>query len=773
MDHDDTIRRADSQTGSARSKAQAFEKAQSEIDRRLLLVTQSESSGEAVQKFEISLQELQKLDIAAGYVELLQEVDKLCSQCTSQLGRSDEAALDSYGRLQRLVVGLQPLQDAAEGAAPHLLDHVSAQAQALRDAIQTSFSTELEQTLAKMSWPKPIDAVPMALQQEWKVRIDRLLKLQRGDLEKQSRGAQAVNNVEDLPVLLPLEVMARPLEQRFTYHFSGNKATNRLDKPEYFLTHTIELISTYADFLQDALQPILFVQFRSSDLAMTPAYIDATTALITALLPMLRRKLASFAAQVSSQPQLLSHLVHEVMSFDTTIQEQYSYAPVSPLVSWRGLAYYLLDTCGYFQQWLGVESDFALGRYQAIIDAPDAGELDYDSVGAEATKPMKAAIRVNDLLETITDRYRPLASFSQKIRFLIDIQINIFDQFNLRLRNSLDAFIASSSAIARTVPGVSNERQSEVQGTKGLERLCRVFGSAEYLERAMRDWSDDVFFLELYDELQMRLQSPERLNDALGSVQEIQQRTSSTVGEEPSNGEVSGALFDETAGIYLRLRVRSEGMIVDMLTYGLRESLRLYAAVTTWASLPSNSSGTATSTELEPAFSLIAAYFGFLNHAVGKLPLRRISRQTCHALQSYVWDQVLLRHSFSTAGATQLATDVSALCSQIDRYVGPGQGQTGLRKLLEGVTLLSLPVRSEIVRVRNGVPETEQDDDDVAAWEIPSEDVAETKLGLFEVDRLMFIDNESARQVLRDLGLEKLSVTDAREALKRRVEIRS
>lgn len=44
----------------------------------------------------------------------------------------------------------------------------------------------------------------------------------------------------------------------------------------------------------------------------------------------------------------------------------------------------------------------ALSRYQNILDAKDSGELDYDSVDPGNTKPTKAAIRVNDLLETIT-----------------------------------------------------------------------------------------------------------------------------------------------------------------------------------------------------------------------------------------------------------------------------------------------------------------------------------------------------------------------------------
>ena len=44
----------------------------------------------------------------------------------------------------------------------------------------------------------------------------------------------------------------------------------------------------------------------------------------------------------------------------------------------------------------------ALARYQSITEAPDFGDLDYESVDLKATKPTKGAIRVNDLLETIT-----------------------------------------------------------------------------------------------------------------------------------------------------------------------------------------------------------------------------------------------------------------------------------------------------------------------------------------------------------------------------------
>ena len=719
------------------------------------------------------MEKLRELDIATGYVELLEEVDRLRSECVSQLRKSDEAAMEPFKKLQHLVTSLQPLQEAAEGAAPHLLDHIVSRVQELRQAIQTSFSTDLEKTLKKMNWPKATKTVPIALQQEWSTNIGRLLHLQRQELEDAEYDTARPPADTEPPVLLPLEVMALPIEQRFIYHFSGNKPTNRLDKPEYFLSHITDLISTYSGFLDNALQPLLIQHFRGSDLSFTPAYIDATTAFITALLPMLRRKLQSFASQLASQPQLLSHLVHEVMAFDTTLQETFAYSPTSPSVPWRGLAYFLLDTCGYFDQWLSVERDFALSRYQSIIDTPDSKELDYDSVAFDATKPTKAAIRVNDLLDTITDRYRTLASFSQKLRFLMDIQIAIFDQYLARLRNSLEAYISLTTSIGRRMQGISKEEQSELYGLKGLDHLCRVFGSAEYLERAMRDWSDDVFFLELWEELQERAKTRNRVSRNLGELQEIKQKTSTAVGADESNGEVQGALFDETATSYHNLRIRSESVLVESLTYNIREALRPYAKVATWASLSSTTAGGAVTAELEPTLRLLSEYFGFLSKAVGRTALRRLCKQVTHSIQDYMWTNVLAWHSFSTAGATRLSVDVSALCNTIDSYVGSGQARHGMRKLIEGVTLVSLPIRSEIQRVQ---PSSSGDDDDTTAWEDANgeaEEVESRRPGLFEVERMVFQDNESARHVLEQLGFESLSESDARVVLEKRVELGS
>ncbi len=49
-----------------------------------------------------------------------------------------------------------------------------------------------------------------------------------------------------------------------------------------------------------------------------------------------------------------------------------------------------------------VSDAVALSRYQDIIESKDAWDIEYDSLEPGVTKPTKAAIRVNDLLETVT-----------------------------------------------------------------------------------------------------------------------------------------------------------------------------------------------------------------------------------------------------------------------------------------------------------------------------------------------------------------------------------
>ncbi|KAJ5135616.1 uncharacterized protein N7515_004894 [Penicillium bovifimosum] len=742
-----------------RKQAEAFTAEQADIDRRLMAITQSETSDAAVRSLEKSMEKLQRLELSKGYVELLKEAEELSKRALTYMESDPRAALEPYSRLQTIVGLLKDAQPAAEGAAPHLVDYTDRLASALKQQMKKYFGDRLQKTLEELKWPTRQLNVIDQLLARWREDVELLIDLQLPEL--QSRDSLVGMNLEP-QVLFPLEVMVHHLELRFKYHFSGDKPTNRLDKPEYFLSHITDLINQHGGFFVSYLQPIFDERAEAVGPSLEWNFYNASHSFITALLPMLTQKINLFLPQIADYPQLLSHFIHELMKFDNEIRETWNYMP-DPYAedNWKGMTWVVLTKQGWYGRWLQVEKEFALARYKDIIDTTDSGDIDYDGMELTATKPTKAAIRVNDLLETITERYQPLSSFSQKLRFLIDIQITIFDQFHERLSSALEAYLALTSTLGRTVQGADG--QASVEGVAGLERLCRVFGSAEYLEKKMEDWSNDVFFVELWAELQDRVQrNRDSGRNVAGtmSIAEVASRTSPAVTGDNSTLATSseGALFDETASAYRRLRLRSEAIITSTLTSNILGALKPYSRVSAWATL-STPSATATASPLSPtsglshAMRVLSTQLSFLARALGTAPLRRVARQLLLSVQNYIWDSILTKHNFSETGAAQFASDVDHLCHVVDSALGSshtGISSRAIRRLSEGLRILCL-----------------------SAAEHEEDATQDAELRLWDVEKRLFRDNESARGVLAELEIESLSEAEARSVLERRVEIGS
>lgn len=57
--------------------------------------------------------------------------------------------------------------------------------------------------------------------------------------------------------LLAITPFIQPLVLRFRWHFDGMRGTNRVDKPEYALSHVLNLITTHERFLSNEIQDLL------------------------------------------------------------------------------------------------------------------------------------------------------------------------------------------------------------------------------------------------------------------------------------------------------------------------------------------------------------------------------------------------------------------------------------------------------------------------------------------------------------------------------------
>jgi hypothetical protein len=147
-----------------------------------------------------------------------------------------------------------------------------------------------------------------------------------------------------------------------------------------------------------------------------------------------------------------------------------------------------------------------------------------------------------------------------------------------------------------------------------------------------------------------------------------------------------------------------------------------------------------------------------------------------------LWNNVLIRHRFSTSGAAQLQADLAAICRVVHGAAGPGVAEAGLRKCLEGAHLVGLPVKGSKSEATSHaqIASAEETEGDWNAWEGEGEGPVDLDdgsasggegLGLWEVERRLFADNQSAREVLEELGLELLSEAEARTVLGKRVEL--
>lgn len=766
---------------SLQDRAQQHESQQADLDRRLQTLTRSEVSEDAIQKFDQVMTKLRRVDIADGYIKTLREAEKLDKRARDTLDSDSEAAVKAYQSLDTLLQGLREAQVLAEGGAPHLLDQITLSTKNLHEHIKVKWEGKLRETLDKMGWPKKGMKLLGKDIELWSELTELLLKLQEPSLLQADSQTMSQATAEPV-VLLPLAVMVHPLALRFRFHFYGEKPTNRLDKPEYFFSHVLDLLEQHHAFLTDFFQPILDRRIQQDD-RLDLVYTDAISSFITAMLPMVSAKCLSLLPQLTSQPQLMSHFIHELMSFDETLQHSWAYSPYAgPLGQWKGLTWDMLTKHNYFDAWLTLEKNFALSRYKKIRDDPESNKIDFDGLEESRTKPTKGAIRVNDLLETITDRYRQLASFSQKMKFLIDVQLSIFDDYHGHLHSVFQAYRTSSHTAGRMLSGQSAE---DAMGQKGLEALLKIFGSAEYLERKMIDWSDDVFFLELWEELQDRASQNTGANTHVGrnlTIDEVAAKTSATIRnvDEILESE-GGALFDETAASYRRLRELSEGEIVRLIEVNVRNALRPFLEVSIWASL---STVTTDIAELAPTSALdsfdqtTSPLFALLARVLAVSPLRKIMKKACQVVQTEIIDRLVMRHNFSAAGANQLKRDIIALATMIDRSIKmSGESQRHFTKLNDAIALLALPIKSS--------SKTPMADDNADDWGFDEGDAVndaevvtmdlmdEESWGLWQAEKAIFADNASARNALESMGLTELSEADARNIIRRRIEINS
>jgi RAD50-interacting protein 1 len=475
---DEARRTALDRQGSLSRRIENFQKLQQSIDIRVKIAAASDAPSETIARLSQPMRKLQTADLAHRYLLLLQDVEKWRTEARSHLPGSPKAALEPYTRLKQLSIRLKELQGPADDAAVHLVTYVRNITHSLWDEMIKTMSAELDAALTKRKWPM-VDP-ESEMDEEWLLCIEKLLDLQAPELGYTNK----------VITLLPFDVMSRIFVSEFRFHFLSDKPTSN---PQAIGTHCfpwfMATVEKWEDFFRDNLSHTLAAKFRGTPAAQNMVYVDPVCALITALLPVMREKVKSVANEATKNPTFLSSFIGQLMMFDENLRSKFNYDGGEAENGWAGLTTEVLED--HFDAWFQAEKDFALERFRGIINTADGRNIDYDYNGAGKTKPTYGAVRVTDLLRTVTGQYERVRKFKHKIRFLIGIQLDILDEYHDRLRGSLEAYQALTSTVGRTLHGITKEQLAALEGTGSLETLCKVFGSADHIIGTLKDWSNE------------------------------------------------------------------------------------------------------------------------------------------------------------------------------------------------------------------------------------------------------------------------------------------
>lgn len=472
---DEARRTAQDRHSSLQARIDDFNQLQQSIDVRAKVAAASDAPTEAIARLQPPMKKLQAVRLAQKYLSLLQDVEALRAEARSHLPASPKAALEPYTRLKELAIKLRAVP-GSEGL--HLVDHIEAVAHGLWTEMKKTMSTELEAVLTKRRWPR-VDTESQ-MDREWTACVEKLLDLQMPELV----------HTPGLVSLLPFDVMAKMFVAEFRFHFLSDKPTSNLQAVgSHCFPWFLATIDKWEAFFRDNLGHLLSAKFRDGPLDTKTAYLDPVCALVTAMLPVMREKVQAVASEAVKTPAYLSGFMSELMTLDDNIRTRYSYDGSDPDLGWPGLAADVLDD--HFDAWFRVERDFAIERFEKILESQDARKIDYDYAVAGKMKPTFAAVRILDLLRAVTSKYERLRKLKHKIRFLTDIQLDILDGYHDRLRGSLEAYQSITSTLGRTLHGATKEQLAALEGTGALETLCKVAGSADRVASTLSEWSDE------------------------------------------------------------------------------------------------------------------------------------------------------------------------------------------------------------------------------------------------------------------------------------------
>ncbi|XP_053675678.1 RINT1-like protein [Anopheles nili] len=402
------------------------------------------------------MEKIRELQTVRDYMALIKDIENVSQELdVSVNGKDDGKPIALYVALTGPNSILDRIKDIE---APHLKMYARNTAFHWHDVLTAKYSAEFETLLKAIKWPN----LNQTLEQfnPSKDHIHKLVVLAEYLFLVKLPGDQDLLSVKLSPSIIcphytaPVALFVKPFRLRFQFHFTGNKQTNRLDRPEWYLTQVL----TWAK------ENHIFVGQHFQSPALRAGIVNSSVRLefVRGLVQLAVEKLLADIEQIVQDEALFAHLIDEVLPFEQDLKTMLGYPNSYPSVV------SVLVQPVYFLKWMAIEKKFTTDKMDAMLSTADPFEL-LDPAKLDELKIPKCADQFIRLLDAIKERYCCLPQPRQQLQFL-ELQLELIDNFRCRLLQLYN---------------------DGVNPTKILNAL-------NYLTSVLREWGENVHYLHLH-----------------------------------------------------------------------------------------------------------------------------------------------------------------------------------------------------------------------------------------------------------------------------------
>ncbi|KAK7078398.1 hypothetical protein SK128_017332 [Halocaridina rubra] len=455
--------------------------------------------------------------------------------------------------------------------------------------------------------------------------------------------------------LLPIQLLVRPLEVRFLFHFSGNKATNSRENPQWYFTQILKWISAHEQFLDTKIQAVL----NQCGHKNTSAKVEFMRGLVR----MVVLKLACDLPEVQYDDDAFCTTIQETLNFERELCQSYSYPLSQPSVL------SVLTQAQNFARWIHIEKKFALELMDELVS--DEGAW----LALESGEAAHCGEQLILLLQGITDRYKRLPQPGHRLQFL-ELQLELLDDFRVRVLQVMkfetqDPLTSNYPAILNTVHHITAtlsdwgdlpffvEMQYYQQCFSNIQERTAAAVAGYELTHSSDDpssfsiMSQDISIVNssIPPEIYARQDALESLNADVAAPSTTQL------------SEISGSAFDSIVDLYGHIEGEMIRTLADYVFSEVRArsqpyrkdkwfqttNLKMFTAVNISEPSPS----------ICPLLEVLARHLHALRDVLATPIFNKLWKKVADTLNKYVYEEVILQTHFSDIGAAQFKFDMT------------------------------------------------------------------------------------------------------------------